>query len=151
MIIDYNVNSKIDISIFEDYDAGDHYKYETNAKVTWNILNVEILEDTIKFKVVRTSEDDQPSEVYDNSDNCGYYTIKCNMTFWFTISKNAINESLRQHDSVKAEILDCSDISTELIDAKYVSGAKLSKEQIVDFLDGPTFEGESILVSAEIV
>lgn len=151
MVLDYNVKSKIDINIFEDYDVGDHYKYETNAKITWNILNAEILEDTIKFKVVRTYEDQEPGELYVDDNTCGYYIVKFNSTFWFTISKDAINESLKQHDSVKTKILNCSEVSDELIDAKYVSGSKLSKEQLEIFLDGPTFEGESILVSAEVV
>ena len=159
MVLDYNVKSKIKLNIFEDYDCGDvyHRKYNSNARVFWDILKAEILEDTVKLKVVRSQEDERATETYidaDDYDKYSYYALKFDMTFWITISKAAIDESLKRHDSVKTKILDFSEISTELIEAKYSDGVKLSNEEIINILNNyalDSFKYETILVSAEAV
>ena len=107
MILNYNVKSEIKLNIFENYECGAHYKYDSNANVFWDILSAEILADTVKLKVVRSQEDERATETYidaDDYDKYSYYALKFDMTFWITISKTAIDESLKRHDSVKTKI-----------------------------------------------
>ena len=69
MITELEVTKSIDINIYEDYDCGDHYKYETNGKSYKYFNSTEVGEST--YKVTFDKQGDNyyflSSELYDEN------------------------------------------------------------------------------------
>ena len=149
MITELEVTKSIDINIYEDYDCGDHYKYETNASVDWNIQHIDIKDDIVRIRVERLYEDESASEVYDDEgEYLSGYILKLSEIFDIDISKDVILKALRMKDRVEARISNSTYISGEVLDYKYNDGKKLTKEEIEKYvLTGDNMNGESILVS----
>ena len=149
MITELEVTKVIDINIYENYDCGDHYKYETNASVDWNIQHIDIKDDIVRMRVERIYEDESASEVYDDEgEYVSGYILKLSEIFDIDISKDIILKALRMKDRVEARIVNSTYISGEVLDYKYNDGKKLTKEEIAKYvLTGDNINGESILVS----
>lgn len=150
MITDLVITKFIDINIYEDYDCGDHYKYETNASVDWDIKSIDNKDDIITLRVERIYEDESASEIYDDEgEYLSDYILKLSEIFDIDISKDIILKALRMKDRVEARISNSTYISGEVLDYKYNDGKKLTKEEIEKYvLTGDNMNGETVLVSA---
>ena len=152
MKIDMSVPMTVDINLYEDYECGGGYKYDTNARVTWDIQSIEIKDNIVKMRVERVYEDENASEIYDdNAEYCSSYIMKVSEIYDIDISKEAVLQSLRTKSEVTANIIASTFISGEILDFKYVSGEKLTKEQLRKyFICDEELRGETILVDANM-
>lgn len=149
MITDLDVSKSIDINIYEDYDCGDHYKYEGDITIEWNIQHIDIKKDIVRMRVERVS--DGESEIYDIEGDGDYrssYMLKISEIFDIDISIDVILKALQTKDRVEAKIFNSIYISGEILDYKRTDGEKLTKEEIAEYvLTEDNMDGESILVS----
>lgn len=148
MSFELTAKHKINIKIYEDYyDNEGHDKYPTNAKITWKVINIADLHDGFFIRVERIHEDEDAGEIYNEKDEfVAMYKIKRLETHIIGIKKEAILEALRTREQVQTEIIYDEYVSGEVLEYKYESGKKLTKEEIEKDALGYLLEDETILV-----
>ena len=148
MSFELTAKHKINIKIYEDYyDNEGHDKYPTNAKITWNVINIADLHDGFFIKVERIHEDEDAGEIYNENDEfIAMYRIKRLETHIIGIDKKAILEALRTGEQIQTEIIYDEYVSGEVLEYEYESGEELTKEEIEKDALGYLLEDETILV-----
>lgn len=152
MVIDYDIKSKIDIDLFEDYDCEGHPKYDHNVDINYNIKNIEIKDSVVVFDIERTFEDITPLEYEKDNGEVSMVLQKYITWHKLVINRHYLDEAIKKGECVKAKVETCSMYNQDLLKTDVVSGPMLTEdeaEEMFEYLDD-SIVNDTILLAASV-
>lgn len=152
MVIDYDVKSKVEVEVYEDYDCDGHPKYANDNNIDYDVTNVEIAGSKIRMNIVRKYADKTPNE-YEHDDGEVTMMIQKYITsHTIVIDKRDFDTALKTGELTKAKVENCTQFNQEMISTDVVSGPMLTEDQaeeIFEYIDDIIVDN-TILLAASV-
>lgn len=154
MVVEYNIQSKININLFETYDYDGQSKYDHSVVVTYKINNIEIFDDAsiVKIDFDRVYIDIAPLNYIHNDKSISQIKQEYITKHIIIVDKQYIEIALNKHQAIEAKINSCKMYDYKIINIETLSGPKLTDTEINEIFEDLDYSiaNDYILLSASL-
>ena len=129
MVIDYDVKSKVEVEVYEDYDCNGHLKYTNDNNIDYDVTSVDITDSKIRMNIVRKYTDKTSNEYYHDDGEVTNMRQKYVTSHTIVIDKRDFDTALKTGELTKAKVENCIQFNQEMISTDVISGPMLTEDQ----------------------